>query len=509
LTPLRATSCHRQSWRGEVRTQLLISTVISATVFLLLSFPLTSFLTRHEVENRERERLQSARLTFESALSEFREKHGQLTPASTQSFFTKLLTNIFPDDDTFLIAIVGSSFYAASPKALPGPVRPESAAMKRWLGTATPEKGVIRSDDSDIGPILYELIPIREDNKKLGSLAVVITTAGEYKEASEVTRLIQRWYVVLYLISLLTLWLRASALMLPLRRLTTAMADIQSGNLSSRLAIQGDDELAILGQRFNAMLNQIEALVSSQREFIRDVSHELRTPITIIRGHTELLLIERKEDQQETIRLLLEEIDRMARIVGDLSLLARSDRPEFLQIASFSLRQFLEDIYRKAWLIAQRNWQLELPNEDSTVVGDPQRLTQCLVNLLVNASQHTHDHAVIILGGNLSNDGWLKLWVSDQGHGIPADMHRRVFKRFQRGHRPETDDHEQGSGLGLSIVEAVACAHGGRVELWSRVGLGSTFSIHIPQQNHHSINLGQEKAVPIQSIPQKISQHHS
>lgn len=345
-----------------MRTQLLISTVISATVFLLLSFPLTSLLTRHEVENRERERLQSARLTFESALSEFREKHGQLTPASTQSFFTKLLTNIFPDDDTFLIAIVGSSFYAASPKALPDPVRPESAATKRWLGTATPEKGVIRSDDSDIGPILYELIPIREDNKKLGSLAVVITTAGEYKEASEVTRLIQRWYVVLYLISLLTLWLPASALMLPLHRLTTAMADIQSGNLSSRLAIQGDDELAILGQRFNAMLDQIEALVSSQREFIRDVSHELRTPITIIRGHTELLLIERKEDQQETIRLLLEEIDRMARIVGDLSLLARSDRPEFLQIASFSLRQFLEDIYQKAWLIAPRNWQLELPN---------------------------------------------------------------------------------------------------------------------------------------------------
>jgi two-component system, OmpR family, sensor kinase len=505
LEPQHLPSRRRQSWRGEVRTQLLISSALSATVFFLLSFPLTAWLTRHEVENREKQRLNSARLTFQSALSEFRTEQGKLTPTNIESFFTSLLSNVFPDDDTFLIAIAGSSFYAASPKALPDPVRPGSTTLKRWLTAETTEKGILNSNDAKIGSILYELIPIKEEDRKLGSLAVVISTAGEYEEASEVTQLIQRWYALLFLVSLLILWLRASTLTRPLRRLTTAIADIHSGNLTSRLAIQGDDELAIVGQRFNAMLDQIEALVSSQREFIRDVSHELRTPITIIRGHTELLIIEPKENQQETIRLLLEEIDHMARIVGDLSLLARSDRPEFLQLACFPLRSFLEDVYRKTWLLAPRDWQLDCPGnlEDAIIVGDPQRLTQCLMNLLVNASQHTQEHARITLGGVHTSDGWVKLWVSDQGKGIPPEMHRRIFERFQRGKRSQAD--EQGSGLGLAIVEAVARAHGGRVELESRVGRGSTFTIYIPQLTPFYLNLENRKSTPKRFMQGKTS----
>lgn len=486
-----------------MRTQLLISSLLSAAFFLVISFPLTSWLTRQEVDHREKMRLNAARVTFEAALSQFKAAEGKLTATSLEDFFSGLLANLFPDDDTFLIAVTGSRFYASSPKSLPLPLRPGSPTLNRWLIKRRPERGEINSNDPMVGSILYDLIPIEEENQKIGAFVVAITTAGEYKEASEITLVVQKWYILLFLASLLILWLRASELTSPLRKLTEAINDIQTGNLSSRLAVNGNDELAILGERFNSMLDQIEALVSSQREFIRDVSHELRTPITIIRGHTELLLIEPQEQQQETIRLILEEVDRMARIVGDLSMLARSDRPEFLQMKRFPLQSFLEDIYRKTWLLAPRDWQLDRSKntEGSLVVGDPQRLTQCLINLLVNASQHTKEHARITLGGNVSSNGWLKLWVSDEGQGIPPEMHSRIFERFQRTKRLGSDD--QGSGLGLAIVEAVARAHGGRVELESKEGHGSTFSIHIPQRTDFNLRVGIQDPWPARFMQSK------
>ena len=488
-----------------MRTQLLISSMLSAAFFMLISFPLTSWLTRQEVDYREKIRLNSARVTFQTALRQFRAQQGKLTGTSLESFFNGLLANLFPDDDTFLIAITASKFYASSPKSLPLSLRPGSPTLNRWLTARRAERGAtINPDDPKEGSILYDFIPIEEGNRVIGAFAIVITTAGEYKEASDIAQLIQKWYILLFIASILILWLRASSLTSPLRKLAAAINDIQTGHLSSRLVVNGNDELAALGERFNSMLDQIEALVSSQRDFIRDVSHELRTPITIIRGHTELLLIEPQEEQQETIRLLLEEIDRMARIVGDLSTLARSDRPEFLQLKRFHLQSFLEDIYRKTGLLAPRNWQLDLPAEIEglLVVGDPQRLTQCLINLLVNASQHTTEHARITLGGHMSCNGCLELWVSDEGQGIPEEMHGRIFERFQRGKRLDGDD--QGSGLGLAIVQAVARAHGGSVELESKVGYGSTFSIHIPQRTNVSLRIGAGKRWPLKFMQSKL-----
>lgn len=234
-----------------------------------------------------------------------------------------------------------------------------------------------------------------------------------------------------------------------------------------------------MGVKFNEMLNRIESLVKAQREFVQDISHELRTPITVIRGHTELIPLDSAEELPKTIRIILDEVDRMARIVSELTVLARSERPEFLNLGTFQLLPFLEELLAKAEKLAPREWAL-CCSGDTLITADSQLLTQGMMNLLLNACQHTISGQKITLGGDLQQDGILRLWVSDEGEGIEPALQGKVFDRFIRGSTQGRD--RQGSGLGLAIVSAIVNAHQGEIALVSVLGSGSTFTILIPQQ---------------------------
>jgi signal transduction histidine kinase len=225
------------------------------------------------------------------------------------------------------------------------------------------------------------------------------------------------------------------------------------------------------------MMNRLEASFVSQRHFINDVSHELRTPITIIRGHLELIDIDQASGiEQETIDLVIDEIDRMSRLVDDLSLLAKSERPDFLLLETIDAEFFLDTLSAKIQALAHRNWQFQ-GKLTGTFVGDRQRLTQAVMNLAQNAVQHTHESDRITLGASLCNRE-LRIWVEDTGEGIDLCEQERIFERFTRvknSHR-----RSDGSGLGLSIVRGIVEAHRGLIQLQSQPGTGSTFMIVIP-----------------------------
>jgi signal transduction histidine kinase len=171
----------------------------------------------------------------------------------------------------------------------------------------------------------------------------------------------------------------------------------------------------------------------------------------------------------------MDELDRMQRIVNDLLVLAKAEQPDFLDLDTVDLKALTEEVHAKAAAIAPRDWRLERAGR-GFVVADRQRLTQAVMQLAQNAAQHTEDGDRIALGSSLRN-GEARVWVRDQGPGIPPDQHDRIFRRFARG---AGGRRSEGAGIGLAIVKAIAEAHHGRVELESAPASGAMFTVVIP-----------------------------
>jgi two-component system, OmpR family, sensor kinase len=223
------------------------------------------------------------------------------------------------------------------------------------------------------------------------------------------------------------------------------------------------------------MLGRLERAFDTQRQFLDDANHELRAPLTVIRGHVELLdLLPDAAERQETIELIVGEIERMNRIVDELLLLARSERPGFLDVAPVDLAELTMEVHRKAEVLCDRTWLLEA-SASAVIDADAQRLTQAMVQFADNACKHTPPGTTVRIGSALSN-GDVVLWVHDDGPGVPADESSRIFQRFVKG-----SSTARGSGLGLSIVAAIAEAHGGRARL-APAERGARFEIVLPRE---------------------------
>ncbi len=263
------------------------------------------------------------------------------------------------------------------------------------------------------------------------------------------------------LIAALIAWFVAGAILAPVRMVRQAAAQITEDDLTRRITVSGRDDVAALAQQFNAMLDRLEQAFREQREFLDDASHELRTPITIVRGHLELLGDDPAE-RAEVVRLCIDELDRMARLVEDLLLLAKAQRPDFLRPVAVSLPELTSDIDAKLRALADRRWILESIAEGEAVL-DPQRVTQAVVQLASNAVRHTRSGAEIRFGSAV--DGAVSFWVGDSGPGVRDAS--RIFSRS--------------TGLGLPIVKAIAEAHGGAVHVRSVAGEGATFTVEVPR----------------------------
>lgn len=269
-------------------------------------------------------------------------------------------------------------------------------------------------------------------------------------------------------------WLVAGRVLQPLRDLTSTAESISENDLSRRIPVDGEDELARLATTFNDMLDRLEEAFTTQRRFIDDAGHELRTPITIIRGHLELLGDDQREREQ-TVEVVTEELDRMARIVDDLLVLARAEQPDFVVSAPVDVEDFTVDLMSRAWTLApNRHWSID-ETAPLVVQADAQRLTQAMVNLIRNVGVHTPPGTPAAIGSALG-DGAVHLWVRDAGPGIPQEDLANVFERFRRGSHARRS---AGAGLGLSIVAAIAEAHGGDVEVASDA-TGTRFELVLP-----------------------------
>jgi signal transduction histidine kinase len=216
------------------------------------------------------------------------------------------------------------------------------------------------------------------------------------------------------------------------------------------------------------------ALLASQEQFLHDASHELRTPVTIARGHLEVL--RRSGASNGEVDVALDELGRIERIVERLLLLAKADRPDFLALTEIELEVFLEDVFMRFAEVAPRRWRLgELAA--GTVTADAEQLRIALDALLENAVKHTEPGEVVELRSRVVSEG-VAIEVADGGGGIPREALGRIFERFGRADSARNRS-VGGVGLGLSIVAAIARAHGGTCSVSSGAG-GSTFALVLP-----------------------------
>jgi len=444
-------------------------------LIIVASIPLYRYLLFRGIDNRVQEDLAEERAFFLSAYENWARSPNQ-TLEDLKNFSQNYLRDTRPEDDNFQIIIIDGELFRSNPHYLIEPISPGSQLFTSWKNL-TQSLVEEYAASSDIGAVLYSADPLMLNGEQRGVFVVAHTSAGERQEALVSVYLFARLMIVTLLLSLVCSWLSAGRLMAPIAELSKAAKSVSESDLTQRISPpQGNGELANLANTFNAMMDRIQATFDSQRDFINDAGHELRTPITIMQGHLELL-DDDPQEIKETIELVMDELERMGRLVNDMVLLAKSERPDFLKLETIDISHFTEELFAKAKALANRQWILKI-EASGQIVGDRQKLTGALLNLLRNATQYTQASDQITLSCAFGENHHICFSVSDTGEGITIADQQRIFSRFARGSNRQRKP--EGSGLGLAIVNAVVEAHGGQVKLTSQPGQGATFQITLP-----------------------------
>jgi two-component system OmpR family sensor kinase len=276
----------------------------------------------------------------------------------------------------------------------------------------------------------------------------------------------------------------------PLLEVEVIAAAIADGDLSARLPeLQPSTEIGRLTKSLNTMLGRIEesfeqkdASESKLRRFVADASHELRTPLTAIRGFAELHrqgAVSGEVKTKELLGRIEKESIRMGSLVEDLLLLARMDEARPLALEPVDLSHLIDECVASARAAGPEHPITVQAVDDLYVLGDSKRIHQALANLLANARTHT-PKGVQIKVIAASEEKEITVSVKDNGPGLNEGDQTRIFERFFRVDPSRARHAGEGSGLGLSIVDAVMKAHGGSVSVDSKPGEGALFTLHFP-----------------------------
>ncbi|HEY3188909.1 MAG TPA: HAMP domain-containing sensor histidine kinase [Solirubrobacteraceae bacterium] len=276
---------------------------------------------------------------------------------------------------------------------------------------------------------------------------------------------------------------RATAAVLVVVGVTTGYALLHAA-LDSGHGIDEMTEVPLMSAMFVAMvwharrrdaaMSEVRAAAEREREFIRDASHLLRTPITVARGHAELIAVTAEGQAGHDVAVIVEELQRLSRISDRLLVLASAEHPRFTSVRPVSLPSLVAATVRR-WSVAaaDREWACEAPAAGS-VRADEERLLAALDAVVENAVKATRPGDRIVVRG-LCDGAEAVVEVVDGGIGIAPEALPRIFERFARQPHPGG-----GTGLGMPIVKAIVEAHGGKVDVASAPGKGTSVRLRLP-----------------------------
>jgi signal transduction histidine kinase len=375
-----------------------------------------------------------------------------------------------PARNEALLTFVDGEPYVRSRNVLPYRLDEDQELVDRWASLTESDAGSVETPG---GTVRYLAVPILTRGESRGVFVAAVFRDLEAESIDTVTRAAALVGVAALVIGSLLAFVLARRILKPVQEVEATALTISESDLSRRIEVGGDDEIAHLADTFNDLLERLDRAFSAQRAFVDDAGHELRTPITIIRGQLELLSDDPVQRRRAT-ELATGELDRMSRMVNDLLLLAKAQQPGLLEFDLVDVGELTREVAEKGAMLGERRWMLDAV-ADGGLVGDRQRLSQALIELMKNAVDHTETEDEIGVGSEISN-GRARLWVRDTGPGIRPEMQEHIFERFTRAGPRRTE----GAGLGLSIARAIAEGHGGHIELESQIGQGSTFTLEVP-----------------------------
>ncbi len=443
------------------------------------------------------------------------------------AFLLDAVGNVLASSDDFAVQ-VGQSAPYVSPQALAAFQQKVDTTRHPGLGFITDEAYTTSASRGErVGIVLIAerfqatspcLIPA---SAPIVGIMEVVTNFASSQAVLSTLRLV----LLLTAVAIFTAGLAVGSILIaqglkPLTLVAQTARRIASGDLSQRVRLpHGGDEIGQLAYTFDEMAARIESAFRAQaasegrtRQFVADASHELRTPLTAIRGYIDVLLRGAKDDPvtaQNVLTATRHETERMSRLVTDLLTLARLDEGRPIELQQTDVIALAGEAVDQARILAgQCSVSLETDGEGRLLVRvDPDQMKQVLLILLDNALKY----------GRTGSDGWVRvriyrtsesviLSMTDNGQGIAAEDLPFVFDRFYRGERAasrrrmsesQTVEHtdamtsgvrersptrsQAGSGLGLSIAQAIIQAHAGSLTVHSQPGFGATFTITLPR----------------------------
>ena len=293
--------------------------------------------------------------------------------------------------------------------------------------------------------------------------------------------------LVLILVTGVVLVMSAKRVFQPVRRISTDLASIELNTLDGATLSTANAPVELLPilEEFNQMVARLRRSATNQKQFASTISHEFRTPLTVISGFIQSVLNRGEglpEQQRRALGIADQEVLRLNRMLSDLLDLSRADNHQLaIRREPFELIPSLEYALRLARAAHTNPISDNLANIAAiTVIGDSDRLVQCIGNLIGNAAKYSSTKTPITLQVSTTPEH-VTVTVRDQGQGIPSSQLERIFERFTRAEGVALPYRQSSSGLGLSIVKMLIEAMGGSVHVESTVGEGSAFSLQLPR----------------------------
>lgn len=453
------------SARNKLLAWILVPVLLLLATLLATFSTLLVIDTRNQIDTHLQREASELQLLADRAIDPATDHRFTSAKALLQLYITRTV----PDPNETMFVLSEGLVFARSADTPPYRLDLDSEFLSLVSSRESAELGDYQSQ---MGAVRYLVVPVQGETDS-GALVAAVFSDIEFAPTRHVLVQISIISLLLLLIVGGVGWLVAGRMLRPIKELTQAASEINSNQLNRRIEPSGTREFDALAAQFNLMLERIQVAIAAQKRFVDDAGHELRTPITIIRGHLDLVAADPSQ-ADFSMPIVKDELERLSRLVSDLQTLTKSGGPEFVKLGEVDLKSLAYEISTKAKSLTQISVRVEAPSENWML--DKQRITQALLQLIENAAKHTPETGVIQV--SFAADEELEISVEDSGSGILETDLERVWEPF---YRAKGAQNIEGSGIGLSIVRAIARGHGGNaVASTSSLG-GAAIRLTIPR----------------------------